>query len=34
MFFLLTLSFDMSPFDLLSLSAAGPVEAGLYVSVD
>jgi hypothetical protein len=33
-FFLLILSFDMSPFDMLSLWAAGPVVAGLFVSVD
>jgi hypothetical protein len=32
--FLLILSFDMSAFDMLSLSAAGPVEAELFVSVD
>jgi hypothetical protein len=33
-FFLLILSFDTSPFDMLSLWAAGPVVAGLFVSVD
>jgi hypothetical protein len=33
-FFLLILSFDISPFDVLSLWAAGPVVAGLLVSVD
>ena len=38
-FFLLTLSFDISPFDIspldmLSLWAAGPVVGGLVVSVD
>ena len=33
-FFLLILSFDISPFDMLSLWAAGPVVAGLFVSVD
>jgi hypothetical protein len=31
-FFLVILSFDMSPFDMLSLW--GPVVAGLFVSVD
>ncbi len=33
-FFLLTLSFDISPLDMLSLWAAGPVVGGLVVSVD
>jgi NADH:ubiquinone oxidoreductase subunit 3 (subunit A) len=33
-FLLLALSFDMSPLDMLSLWAAGPVVAGLFVSVD
>jgi hypothetical protein len=31
---MLILSFDISPLDMLSLWAAGPVVAGLFVSVD
>ena len=33
-FFLLVLSFVISPLDMLSLWAAGPVVAGPFVSVD